>query len=339
MSAATQATPATAIDLTIGNTDSILDDLLDQLGDDTVLEAADAGVVATNLASDEVLEPADVVQPSAALAIDAKDGADLTDELLDELAAAGDKAANEQLLEAPAEAPAPAKKKAAAKPATPKKGKKTSVPAGYGSDAEPDAKDDKKVEFDPEKAKAASKKKATAPKAPAEPKEPKAPAAPRATKVTHTPGGLLMSKLGSAFADTLVFDINHTPEQMEAAREAFIKRLDVTKKDDPAYIADKVRDKIQMLLVWLNRGGELNEVLKRTLTLLHKDGKVTSGDKGNLQTNLLAKPYSIGTARSQANQMFMALPALQIVIKDKGNMVPNPDSALLMAINAKLGLA
>jgi hypothetical protein len=148
-----------------------------------------------------------------------------------------------------------------------------------------------------------------------------------------------MSKLGSAFADTLVFDINHTPEQMEAAREAFIKRLDVTKKDDPAYIADKVRDKIQMLLVWLNRGGELNEVLKRTLTLLHKDGKVTSGDKGNLQVNLLAKPYSIGTARSQANQMFMALPALQIVIKDKGNMVPNPDSALLMAINAKLGLA
>lgn len=338
MSATTQAAPVTAIDLTIGNTDSILDDLLDQLGDDTVLEAADAGVVATNLASDEVLEPADVVQPSAELAIEAADtGADLTDQLLDELAAAGDEAANKQLLEAPAEAPA--KKKAAAKPATPKKGKKTTVPAGYGSDAEPDANDDKKVEFDPEKAKAASKKKATAPKAPAEPKAPKAPAEPRATKVTHSPGKLLMSKLGSAFADTLVFDINHTPEQMEAARNAFVERLDITKKENPEYIADKVRDKIQMLLVWLNRGGELNEVLKRTLTLLHKDGKVTSGDKGNLQVNLLAKPYSIGTARSQANQMFMALPALQIVIKDKGSMVPNPDSALLMAINAKLGLA
>lgn len=181
-------------------------------------------------------------------------------------------------------------------------------------------------------AKPAEPKKAEG-KTDAKPAEPKSPKTPRATSVTHKPGDLLLVKLGEKAADFLVFDTTHDQKAIDAARDAFIAKM-----NDREAIADKVKDKIQMLLVWLMKGGELNEVLKRTFTVLHKEGKLTSGDKGNLIQNLLAKPYSAGTARSQANQMFMALPELGITLKGKGEMTPNPNSALLAAINAQLGL-
>jgi len=332
-------TTTTAVDATSNNEESILDDLLGQLGDDTVLETIGQDHKG---ALDEVIESGDIVQAGVAAEalVAIADNAGITDELIDALAA-GDDAANKALLAEP-EAPAPtvSKKARAGKKAAPKaepaaaapvapakgkgKGKKaTTVPAGYGSDADEDKKDDK----------------VAAPKADdksVEPKEPAAPKAPRVTSITHSPGDLLMHKLGTAADDILVFDLNHTAEQMTEARAAFIARM-----NDRDAIADKVREKICMLLVWLQRGGagELNEVLKRSFQVLHKEGKLTSGEKGNLQQNLLSKPYSLGTARSQANQMFMALPELGITIKNKGEMLPNENSPLLSAINAKLGLA
>ncbi|MFK3740907.1 hypothetical protein, partial [Massilia sp. TN1-12] len=164
----------------------------------------------------------------------------------------------------------------------------------------------------------------------AAPKEPK-PARP--TSVTHKPGDLLMAKLGAKSGDYLIFDADPAVNETKVAE--FIARM-----NDRDAIADKVREKIIMLMTWMAGGGTgtLNEVLRRTFTVLAKDGTLTSGDKGNLQQDLLAKPYSMGTARSQANQMFMALPELGLTLKSKGAMVPNPDSIMLQAINAQLGL-
>lgn len=174
--------------------------------------------------------------------------------------------------------------------------------------------------------------------APEKPKKAAKPkAAPRPTSSTHRPGALLRHKLGEKAGDFLTFSLADgalSPEDLAVKQQQFIDRMDALDE-----IADKVRDKISMFLVWMAKGGELNEVLKRAITVLHTDGCLTSGDKGNLQLNLLAKPYSMGTARSQANQMFMALPELGLCIKEKGRMVPNPDSALLPMAYAQLGLA
>lgn len=165
----------------------------------------------------------------------------------------------------------------------------------------------------------------------AAPKEPKAPAP---SKVTHKRGDLLLAKLGAKVGDYLVFDADPAINDMK--RDAFIERM-----NDNKAIADKVRDKILMLMTWMANGrapSELNEVLRRAFTVLHEQGELTSGDKGNLQLNLLEKPYSIGTSRSQASQIFMLLPELDMVVKTKGKMVPNPNSVMLQAVNHQLGL-
>lgn len=296
-------TAEVAIGAPTDSADALLSGLLEQLseveGDGEIIESI--GDVADELIEQVNAEAADTV---ASVNAEADEPLDAVDALLDEVA--GDVARTEAKHELYAKQDSDAAVGAGDAPAT--------DPADLTGDT----------------GATKGKKKNTAPK------EPKAPKEPRATSVTHKPGDLLKVKLGAAAADILVFDINDaalTPEDLAVKRQAFVDRM-----NDPNAIADKVRDKATMLLTWLNKGGELNEVLKRAFTVLRKEGTLTSGDKGNLQLNLLAKPYSIGTARSQASQIFMLFPELGITVKGKGSMAPNPDSALLPMINDRLGL-
>lgn len=294
------------------NTDALLGDLLDQLGDDDILETLEVAGDDMGAGSlvDEVIETAAAGEVGDDIIASASGD---TDALLDEITDAADKSVAKQALYAEqdgqpqlGDATPPESDPATVEDAAKGKGKK-----GGGR-----------------------KKKAAEGDEPAAPKEPKA---LRATSVTHKPGDLLVAKLGAKATDFLTLrlsDAELNEEGMQQRRADFIARM-----NDSEGVADKVREKIIMLLTWMSKGGALNEVMRRTFTLMHADGELTSGDKGNLQLDLLAKPYSIGTSRSQANQMFCALPELGICLKEKGKMVPNPDSALLPAINAMLGLA
>lgn len=166
----------------------------------------------------------------------------------------------------------------------------------------------------------------------AKPKEPKA---PRVTSLTHTPAERLMAMLGGNKA-FLTFDTTEDTIASEKRADEFLAAM-----DDRDAIADKVKDKAIMLLTWINSGkdvGALNEVLRRSFEVLLKDGELTGGAKGNLQQNLLGKPYSPGTAASQANQMFMLFPILGITTKEKGRMVLNPTSTIAEAMKIKLGV-
>jgi hypothetical protein len=205
-------------------------------------------------------------------------------------------------------------------------------------DGEPPATTQEAIE-DPAAAKEAAKaaKKAEAAKKKAEREAAKAakkaePKPVRPTSITHKPGALMVAKLGEKWRDIVVFDV--TASEHTEAQDAFVERM-----NDPKAIADKVRDKAIMLLSWIKTGGELNKVMDITFRTLHKDGHLASGEKGNLHLALLAKPFTKGTANSQSNQMFMLLPELKVTVKEKGRMVPNPNSALLPAIYAHLGLA
>jgi hypothetical protein len=173
-----------------------------------------------------------------------------------------------------------------------------------------------------------TEKKAKAPKAP------KAPKVPRITRVTGKESAVLAAKLGDKVGDFLVLETADAALDADALKA---KQDDVLTSIDA--LAKKVGEKATMLFGWMKNGGTLNEVMKRTFTVMARDGELTSGNKGNLQTDLLSKPYSPGTSASQANQMFMLLPALKITIKEKGKMVPNPDSLIYMKAKAELGLA
>lgn len=295
------------------HTDALLGDLLDQLGDDGILESLEAAGDEPGSLTDEIIEAAgdEILAGDASIAAAAGVG-DVTDALLDEIAEDAEREGAKQALYAEQEG------QPTVGDATPPE----SDPATVADAATSKGK------------KGGRKKKAADGEADAAPKEPKV---PRATSVTHAPGDLLLAKLGAKANDFLTLRLSDAELNEEALKQRqadFIARL-----NDREAIADKVKEKMQMFLVWMTKGGDLNEVLKRALTVLHSQGELTSGDKGNLQLNLLSKPYSIGTARSQANQMFMALPELGLTIKEKGKMVPNPDSALLpMAFNM-LGLA
>lgn len=172
-------------------------------------------------------------------------------------------------------------------------------------------------------------------KAAKEPKEPKEPKAPRVTSITHKPGDRLVALLGGD-KTWLGFSKSDDTIAAEQRAEKFIEDM-----NDRDVIADKVREKAVMLLTFIASGKDtssLNEVLKRSFEVLFRDGELTSGNKGNLQQNLLSKPYSPGTAASQANQVFMLFPILGVTVREKGKMVVNPDSAIAEVMMLKMGV-
>ena len=299
--------------------DALLGDLLDQLGDDSVLESLEAAGPGEDLTSltDEIIEAAgdDIVAGEATIeAADAIGATDVTDALLDEVAEDAEREGAKQALYAEQDG-------------------QPTVADGTPPESNPTEVADAATG----KGKKGGRKKNNVAAATGEEKMPKETKARRATSVTHAPGDLLAAKLGEKAKDYLMLRLSDAELDEDALKQRqadFIARM-----NDREAIADKVREKMQMFMLWLTKGGNLNEVLKRTLTVLHSQGELTSGDKGNLQLNLLSKPYSVGTARSQANQMFMAFPELGLTIKEKGRMVANPDSALLPMAYNMLGLA
>jgi len=146
----------------------------------------------------------------------------------------------------------------------------------------------------------------------------------------------IMAKLGDKAADYLIMetaDALLSPEELEAKRVALLADL-----DNPAKTAKKVGEKAVQLFGWVRNGGKLNEYMHRAFKVLSEDGHLASGIDGNLQKNYLARPYAPGTASAQANQIFQLFPLLKLTIREKGRMVPNPDSVLLTTILTKLGL-
>lgn len=169
--------------------------------------------------------------------------------------------------------------------------------------------------------------------------EPKPPKEPEEHRMTYSMVGktgfskLIVSKFGGG-VDTLLQTDKHdaalTPEALGEKIKEVLNRIDACNQI-------KVQQKVVMLLSFFGKGGKLNEVMKRTFDILAKEGKITTGDKGNLQTNLREK-YSVGTARAQAAQMFTLLPMLDICKREKGMLTLNEDSEMFFKAKAALPL-
>ena len=146
----------------------------------------------------------------------------------------------------------------------------------------------------------------------------------------------IMFRLGSKAGDFLILetkDAELDEKALQAHQAELLKEFDGTSQI-------KVREKMVQLFGYLSgTNAKLNEVMRRAFTVLIKDGNLISGEKGNLHVDLLAKPYSVGTARAQSGQIFSLFPQLKIVNKtDRGVYVANPDSVILQMMKQRLGL-
>lgn len=174
-------------------------------------------------------------------------------------------------------------------------------------------------------------------------KEPKEPKAPRVTYVGNKASEVLKARLGDKTNEMLVLEVEDAsldPAELEAKQSELLKLLNTRPgTSDGGATQKKVAEKIVMLFGWLKNGGKLNQVMDITFRTLIADGEIQSGEKGNLWAALLAKPYSKGTANAQGGQMMAMLPMLKIATKsEKGKLVANPNSMILLAVRNQLSL-
>lgn len=79
-----------------------------------------------------------------------------------------------------------------------------------------------------------------------------------------------------------------------------------------------------------NKRAKLNNVLERVLKVLDRDGYLQTGAEGNVIKDLLARPYSMASARAMGGNTIGMYADLKVILPDtKGRYVANPDSLLL----------
>lgn len=205
-------------------------------------------------------------------------------------------------------------------------------PEGSVSGDEPAAAPEKKGKRakGEKKAKAPKEPKVAKPKAEKPPKEPKAPRVYYADKVDR-----IVARLGDKLGDFMVLEVADAALEGEALKAKQDETLAILRG-----MSVKVKNRASLLLDYAaGKTGSLNEVITRAFKVLAADGKLETGDKGNLHLNLLAKPYSQGAASAMGRNTINLMAALKVINKtDKGVFVANPESLLLSIVNGKLGI-
>lgn len=154
--------------------------------------------------------------------------------------------------------------------------------------------------------------------------------APPATKRINTMGmkksEALVKSLGSKVNDYLTLnlaDIALPEAEQQAKREALLAAIDV--------LPIKIGEKVVNLYAHIANGANLSNYTKIAIYLLVKDGELSSK---TLKDAYMARPYTEGTANSQATQMMKLLPTLGLATRNAGKLIVNPDSVLLPSIQA-----
>ncbi|MFU9046315.1 hypothetical protein ACNAUY_07970 [Acinetobacter tibetensis] len=168
---------------------------------------------------------------------------------------------------------------------------------------------------------------------PAKQKKEKAPTTYRTTYQNSKRSAVLLDRLGGDTNEiVLEFSDVELPEQeLKEKQQKFLRLLNAqpTLTTNGETVQKKVAEKVVILFTMFKQNGRWNEVMYRTFKLLLTDGYISGGRDSNLVKDLLAKPYSIGTARAQAGQMMQMLPLLKIAKEEGGRLVPNEESTIL----------
>jgi len=177
-------------------------------------------------------------------------------------------------------------------------------------------------------------KKGAAPKKDKEPKEPKEKKAPVMRKHYANKSERVTDKLGAELGAYTVLELSDASLTGDEL---------ATKQAETMEIMKAAGVKIQMRMGYLmefaaGKASELNLVATTALKVLKTDGKITTGESGNLHLELVKK-YSKGSANSMGNNTIAAMRSLKMIsLSAKGEYVANPTSLFLMKLNPMVGL-
>lgn len=168
------------------------------------------------------------------------------------------------------------------------------------------------------------------------------PGAAAATKKTPTPRvrytdkvERLKARVGDKLGEYSVLTTADVPMDDAALGEVMERTMDIIRA-----MNKKVGNRGVNFIEWLSgKKASLNSVIERTLKLLQADGHLETGEQGNVMKNLLARPYSLASARAMGGNTIAMLVQLKLIVPmegAKGKFVANPDSLLLASALTRL---
>lgn len=155
----------------------------------------------------------------------------------------------------------------------------------------------------------------------------KAPVTKRISTAGMMKSDAIKRALGSKAMDYTLFENSElmgNDAEIEARSEANMKMIDT--------LPIKIGEKATNLLGHLHSGANLSNYTVMALEILFKTGELSSK---TLKDAYIARPYSVGTANSQATQLMKLLPSLKIAVKIGGVLKVNPESTLAPMLQAK----
>lgn len=163
------------------------------------------------------------------------------------------------------------------------------------------------------------------------PKEPKAAALPRKHYADKTER--LKDKLGAGLVDYSVLtlaDAGVTEAELGAVMENTMNIIRAMNSKEQNWA-------VKFVEYMAGKKASLSEVTARIFKVLERDGAITTGNEGNVFKDLIARPYSAGSARAMGGNNIGMLVDLKVILADgKGRFVANPDSLLLMKVKSMM---
>ena len=172
------------------------------------------------------------------------------------------------------------------------------------------------------------------PKAAKTPKKPKPAAVPRKHYADKTER--LKDKLGAGLVDYSVLtlaDAGVSEAELGAVMETTMGIIRAMNKKEANWA-------VKFIEYMAGKKASLSEVTSRIFKVLERDGAITTGNDGNVFKDLIARPYSAGSARAMGGNNIGMLVDLKVILADgKGRFVANPESLLLMKVKSMLTAA
>lgn len=144
----------------------------------------------------------------------------------------------------------------------------------------------------------------------------------------------ITDKFGAELGEYLVLEMKDAALTGEALKEVQENTLASMNA-----VGTKVQNRVTYLIEFAGgKAAKLNEIAVAAMKLLKSDGKIVTGEKGNLFAEL-TKTHAKSSANAMGGNTIGAMRVLKMVILDgNGDYIPNPQSLYYHKISGMLGL-